>query len=71
MFTSDAGNQYWRNEKRSRKGPSRNVVCTIYDTPRNMKTMSKTLSLSLNENQSHLFEDGHIALEEAGCIIED
>ena len=42
-FTSGAGNLFWQNETGSNERLSRNVVCTINDTPRNMKMMSKTL----------------------------
>jgi hypothetical protein len=51
MFTSGVGNQYWQNEKGSRKEPSRNVVCTTNGTPRNMtmlkpqRDMMKTLKI--------------------------
>lgn len=32
----DVGNQYWQNEKRSRNRLSRNVICAIDGTPRNI-----------------------------------
>ena len=49
MLTSGVDNQYWQAEKGSRKEPSRSVVCTINDTPRNMKMRNKTLhSLGIN-----------------------
>ena len=43
MSTSGVGNQYWPKEKGSNKRPARNAVCTIDDTPRNMKMRNKTL----------------------------
>jgi len=44
MYLSTILDDFSRAEKGSNENPSRNVVCTISDTPRNMKLMSRTLA---------------------------